>query len=401
MKVFVIEEKCVGCRQCLKSCLYGAIDMINKKAVINDKCVNCGACISTCKFSAIAYEGVIKEKEVKDFSKYKGVMVIAEQDHGQLKHVSLELLGKAKELAEKLNEPCYIAVLGHKISKIAKNILEYGPDRVYSIDHSLLDNYQTDVYLKSVVSLLEEVKPAVVLFGATNNGRDLAPRVASKLYCGLTADCTVLDIDDEEKILLQTRPAFGGNIMATIISPNHRPQMATVRPKVMKMPEKMDKPSGEIVEFNVELEKNDLKTKIKKIVRQTTQHVNLEDAQVIVAFGRGVGDKSNVKLIEKLASVLNAEIGASRAVIDKEMIGKEHQVGQTGKTVRPKLYIACGISGAIQHIAGMSGSELIIAINTDPQAPIFDVASYGIVGDLKKIVPALTEEFANYLKETA
>ena len=401
MKVFVIKEKCVGCKQCLKSCLYSAIDIANKKAVINDKCVNCGACISTCKFNAIAYEGVIKEKKIKDFSAFKGVMVVAEQDHGQLKHVSLELLGKGKELAEKLGEHCYIAVLGNKISKITKEVLSYGPNKVYSIDNPLLDNYQTDVYLKSVVSLIQEVKPAIVLFGATNNGRDLAPRVASKLYCGLTADCTRLDIDDEEKILLQTRPAFGGNIMATIISPDHRPQMATVRPKVMKMPEKVNSIQGEIIEFKVDLKKEDLRTKIKKIVRSTSNHVNLEDAQVVVAFGRGIGNKSNVKIIQKLAATLNAEIGASRAVVDKGLIEKEHQIGQTGKTVRPKLYIACGISGAIQHIAGMNSSEIIIAINTDPQAPIFDISSFGIVGDLKKIVPALTEEFSNYLKETA
>jgi len=401
MKVYIIEEKCVGCRQCVKSCLYGAIEIINKKAVINDKCVNCGSCLSSCKFGAIAYEGTIKETKKTDFSSYKGVMVIAEQDHGQLKHVSLELLGKAKELGEKLGEPCYVTVLGHKISKIAKNILEYGPDKVFALDNPLLDNYQTDVYLKSVVTLLKEIKPAIVIFGATNNGRDLAPRVASKLYCGLTADCTELDIDKDEKILLQTRPAFGGNIMATIISPNHRPQMATVRPKVMKMPEKVNNIKGEIIDYKVSLDKKDLRTKIKKIVRNTSHHVNLEDAQVVVAFGRGIGDKSNIALIEKLSKVLNAEIGASRAVVDKGYIDKEHQIGQTGKTVRPKLYIACGISGAIQHIAGMSSSELIIAINTDPQAPILDIASYAIVGDLKKIIPALTEEFSTYLKETA
>lgn len=400
MKVYIIPEKCVGCRQCLKACMYGAIEMINNKAVINERCTNCGACISTCKFNAIVYEGTVKNVEKKDLSNYKGVLVIGEQFEGRLKHVSLELLGKAKELAKKLNESASIVILGHKIKKIAEDVLYYGPDKIYIIDNPLLEVYQTDVYLKALLDLIKNIKPAIVLFGATNNGRDIAPRVASELYCGLTADCTGLDIDEKEEILLQTRPAFGGNIMATIISPNHRPQMATVRPKVMKMPERLKEKSGEIIEYTVKLEKNDLKTTIKKIVKETSSHVKLENADVIVAFGRGIGDKSNIKIIKQLAQTLNAEIGASRAVVDQGLIGKEHQVGQTGKTVRPKLYIACGISGAIQHLAGMMNSDIIIAINKDPNAPIFEVATYGIVDDLKRVVPTLTEAFKGYLKET-
>ncbi|MDD2717219.1 MAG: FAD-binding protein [Candidatus Wallbacteria bacterium] len=400
MKVKIIAEKCVGCRQCLRPCMYGAIEIINNKAVINQKCTNCGACISTCKFAAIAYEGVIQNKPARDFSDHKGVLVVGEQLEGKLKHVSLELLGKARELAALLGETSSMVVMGHKLAKIRDEVLHYNPDKLYLIDNPLLENYQTDVYLKALLQLIKEVKPAIVLFGATHNGRDLAPRVASTLYCGLTADCTELDIDPEEKILLQTRPAFGGNIMATIISPNHRPQMATVRPKVMKMPEHSAEISGSVIEFNVILKKEDMRTRIRKVVREAIHHVNLEEAQVIVSFGRGIGDKANIKTIEKLAQVLNAEIGASRSVVDKGFIGKEHQVGQTGKTVRPKLYIACGISGAIQHLAGMSSSEVIIAVNKDPNAPIFQVATFGILGDLHKIVPALTDEFRKYLKET-
>ncbi|MDD5090601.1 MAG: FAD-binding protein [Candidatus Wallbacteria bacterium] len=400
MKVFVIADKCVGCKQCLRSCLYGAIDMVNNLAVINSKCTNCGACIGSCKFGAIAYEGVVAEKEKKDFSLHNGIMVVGEIFQGQLKHVSLELLGKAKELAVKLGEPACMALAGHKLGKISDEVLHYAPARLYLMDNPLLEEYQTDIYVKAMLQLIREVKPAIVLFGATHNGRDLAPRIASELYCGLTADCTELDIDQAEKILLQTRPAFGGNIMATIISPDHRPQMATVRPKVMKMPERMSDKSGEVVEFTPQIGKDDIRTRIRKVVRETTHHVNLEDAQVIVSFGRGIGDKSNIKLIEKLAETLNAEIGASRAVVDKGMISKDHQVGQTGKTVRPKLYIACGISGAVQHLAGMTGSDVVIAVNKDPQAPIFQSATYGILGDLKKVLPALTEEFKKYLKET-
>ncbi|MBU0628506.1 MAG: electron transfer flavoprotein subunit alpha/FixB family protein [Nanoarchaeota archaeon] len=318
------------------------------------------------------------------------VWVFAEQRNNKIARVALELLGKAKELAEKLNVKAAAILLTDKDNGLSKELISYGADKVYLVENSLLKNYQTDLYTKVISEHIQKEKPQVVIYGATHIGRDLAPRIAQRINTGLTADCTGLDIT-EEGLLLQTRPAFGGNLMAQIMCKKHKPQMSTVRPGVMKMKEPSEKP-GEIIKVNANISEKDKKVKILEIIKEAKKKVNLEEAEIIVSGGRGLGKKENFKLIEELATLLRAEVGASRAAIDSGWIPKDHQVGQTGKTVRPKLYIAIGISGAIQHKAGMQGSNLIIAINKDSNAPIFDVADYGIVDDLFKVVPEMIAE---------
>lgn len=334
---------------------------------------------------------VLKEenKELKEEIKSgEEVWVFAEQRNNKIARVVFELLGKAKELADRLNVKTAAILLTDKDNGLSKELISYGVDKVYLAESSLLKNYQTDLYTKVIAEHINEAKPQVVLYGATHIGRDLAPRVAQRINTGLTADCTGLDIT-EDNLLLQTRPAFGGNLMAQIICKKHKPQMSTARPGVFKMLEKNDTLQGEVVNVKLNITEKDQRTKIIDIIKETKKKVNLEEAEIIVSGGRGLRNKENFKLIEELASLLNAEIGASRAAIDSGWIAKDHQVGQTGKTVRPKLYLAIGISGAIQHKAGMQDSDLIIAINKDANAPIFEVADYGIVGDLFKIVPEI------------
>ncbi len=340
------------------------------------------------------YLEVLKEEKKKTKSvKKEGseVLVFAEQRNNKIARVVFELLGKARELADKLNVKLATILLTEKDNGLSNQLIQYGADRVYLAENSLLKNYQTELYTKVIVEHIKKTKPQIVIYGATNIGRDLAPRIAQRITTGLTADCTGLDIT-EEGLLLQTRPAFGGNIMAQIVCPKHRPQMATIRPGVMKAKEKDKKRNGETIRVEVKISEKDKKTEIIKIIRETKKKVNLEEAKIIVSGGRGLGKKENFKLIEELASLLNAEVGASRAAVDAGWISKEHQVGQTGKTVRPKLYLAIGISGSIQHKAGMQNSDLIIAINKDPEAPIFQIADYGIVDDLFKIVPEMIKQ---------
>ncbi|MGI5997109.1 MAG: FAD-binding protein [Lutispora sp.] len=392
MSVTILIEKCRGCRLCLKACPFDAIKMEDGKAVINyDKCTNCGACEASCRFEAILVEREEKE-EVKDLSAYKGVWVFAEQRQGKLMFTSLELLGEGRKLADKLGVELSALLLGSEVDGICEELIHYGADKVIYADHKLLQNYTTDGYTKVITDLINEKKPEIVIVGATNIGRDLAPRIAARLNTGLTADCTKLDIDEEQKILLQTRPAFGGNIMATIVTPKHRPQMATVRPGVMKKMEKDENRKGIVEKVDVKLHDEDIKVKVEEIVKSAKQIVNLVEAQYIVSGGRGLGGPEGFKLMKELADALGGVVGSSRAAVDSGWISHDHQVGQTGKTVRPKVYIACGISGAIQHLAGMQNSDCIIAINKNPDAPIFSVADYGIVGDLYKVVPMLIEE---------
>lgn len=392
MSVTILKEKCRGCRLCLKICPFDAIRMDDGKAVINyDKCTNCGACEISCKFEAILVEREEKEEKT-DISAYKGVWVYAEQRLGKLMTTSLELLGEGRKLANKLGVELSAVLLGSGVDFICEELVHYGADKVIYVEHKLLQNYTTDGYTKVITDLINERKPEIMLIGATNIGRDLAPRVAARLNTGLTADCTKLDIDEEQKILLQTRPAFGGNIMATIVTPKHRPQMATVRPGVMKKMEKDEKRKGVIEKVEAQLSDEDLRVKVEQVVKSTKQIVNLVEAEYIVSGGRGLGGPEGFKLMEELASALGGVVGSSRAAVDAGWISHDHQVGQTGKTVRPKVYIACGISGAIQHLAGMQNSDCIIAINKNPDAPIFSVADYGIVGDLYKVVPMLIEE---------
>ncbi|MDI3519426.1 MAG: electron transfer flavoprotein alpha subunit [Caldanaerobacter sp.] len=331
-------------------------------------------------------------------SEYKDIWVFVEQREQKLMNVSLEILGEARRLADKKGVKACAVLVGYEVKGLAEELIKYGADVVYVIDHSLLKNYTTDAYTKVICDLANSLKPEVVLYGATYIGRDLAPRIAARMRTGLTADCTALDID-ENGLLLQIRPAFGGNLIATIICPERRPQMATIRPGVMKKALMDEGRRGEVIEIKPVIEEKDIRTEIISIIKEARQKVNLEEADIIVSGGRGVGGPEGFKLIEELAEVLGGVVGASRAAVEAGWISSDHQVGQTGKTVRPKLYIACGISGAIQHIAGMGGAKTIVAINKNPDAPIFKIADYGIVGDLFKVIPALIEEIKEAKKK--
>ncbi|MBP2073358.1 electron transfer flavoprotein subunit alpha/FixB family protein [Thermoanaerobacterium butyriciformans] len=322
---------------------------------------------------------------------YKDIWVFAEQRNGKLMNVAIEILGEARKLADKKGVNVGAVLIGHNVENLSKDLISFGADIVYVVDNPLLSNYTTEGYAKAVSQLANKYKPEVILYGATFIGRDLAPRIASKLKTGLTADCTGLDID-ENGLLLQTRPAFGGNLMATIKCPDKRPQMSTVRPGVMKKAVRDDTRDGKVIKFDADINESDIRTKILSIVKEAKNVVNLEEADIIVSGGRGVGGPDGFNIIKELADVLGGVVGASRATVDAGWITSDHQVGQTGKTVRPKLYIACGISGAIQHLAGMSNSGTIVAINKNPDAPIFKIADYGIVGDLFKVIPVLIEE---------
>ena len=319
---------------------------------------------------------------------HKGVAVFVEQRSGEIQGVSLELLGKGKELANKLDEKLTAILLGNNIDHLANELIYHGADEVVVVNNPALDVFVTEPYTKALVNVINERKPEIVLIGATTIGRDLRPRVSARVHTGLTADCTSLEIDDETRNLLMTRPAFGGNIMATIICPDHKPQMSTVRPGVMKKLERDEALSGEIIKMNVEFTEEDMNVQVLEYIKETAKKANLEDAKIIVAAGRGVGEE-NIGLLKELAEVLGGEIAGSRAAVDAGWLEKDRQIGQTGKTVRPTLYIACGISGAIQHVAGMEESEYIVAINKNATAPIFEVADLGIVGDVKQVVTSL------------
>lgn len=321
----------------------------------------------------------------------RNLWVYIETDEGKAKKVGYELLNPGRRMADKLGEELVAVVLGRNVSDVAKQAIACGADRVLLAEHPLLETYNTDAHTSVMVQLIERYRPSIVLYGATNNGRDVGPRVACALKTGLTADCTGLDID-EQGLLASTRPAFGGNLMATISCPNTRPQMSTVRPGVFKCPAADESRTGEILPVEVALEESMLRVKLLERVREVAEAVDLEGAEVIVSGGRGLKNAENFALIRDLAKAMGGVVGASRAAVDAGWIPHAHQVGQTGKTVAPKLYVAVGISGAIQHLAGMSGSDRVIAINKDPEAPIFSVADYGIVGDLFQVVPALIAE---------
>lgn len=327
------------------------------------------------------------------------VWVVAEQNDGQLHDIGLELLSKGRELAEALGVRLTAVVMGSDVGRHAERLIHHGADRVVAAEDALLAHYQTNPYAKVLCRLIEEHKPQVVIYGATPLGRDLAPRVASALRAGLTADCTDLEIGEHvepgtrkhyHRLLYQIRPAFGGNIIATIVNPERWPQMATVREGVMRMPEADPARRGEVVSVKPDLSESDLPLRILEH-KPARRLVNLKAARIIVAGGAGVGGKENFRLIWDLANSLGAAVGASRAAVDNGWIDKDHQVGQTGTTVRPALYIAVGISGAVQHRAGMGEAQKIVAINADPSAPIFQVAHYGIVGDLNRVIPMMID----------
>ncbi|OGS11281.1 MAG: electron transfer flavoprotein subunit alpha [Elusimicrobia bacterium RIFOXYA12_FULL_57_11] len=396
--ITILLEKCTGCTLCIKACPFGAIHMANRKAVIDmAKCTLCGACVTACKFGAIELKQDAGAK--KDLSSYKDVWVFCEQKKGFIQSISFELLGEGRKLADKLGVKLCAVILGDGLESKMDELSWHGADKIYLVDHPALKSYQDDPYTEVLVKLAQEYQPEIILCGATTIGRSLVSRVAIKINAGLTADCTELDIDLKERLLLQTRPAFGGNIMATIITPNHRPQMATVRHKVMKEAALNKAHKAEVISKRYPEEVFTSRTRLLDIVAEIGETVNLSEADIIVAGGRGLGGKQGFAILGELAKVLGGAVGAARSAVDADWIPYSHQVGQTGKTVCPKLYIACGISGQIQHLIGMQSSKVIVAINKDPEAPIFKVATYGIVGDVFDIVPALTREFGRLLKK--
>ena len=324
-----------------------------------------------------------------DKAQYKNVYVFVEQREGVIQNVGLELLGKARELADALNEKVYAMLLGHDLTTQAQECIAYGADTVLRVDAPELATYVTEPYAQAIYQIIRDNKPSIVLIGATTIGRDLGPRLSARVETGLTADCTGLEIS-EERDLLMTRPAFGGNLMATIICKEHRPQMSTVRPGVMRMGQRDENRKGTIEDVKINFDKSKFRVRVLETVKQTKNLVDITEAHVLISGGRGVGNAEGFDMLRAMANTIGAEVSASRAMVDAGVLGHERQVGQTGKTVRPDLYFAMGISGAIQHLAGMEESEYIIAINKDEDAPIFDVADYGLVGDLKKIVPQLT-----------
>jgi len=398
MDTRVDSSKCTGCGICEKTCPFGAISIEDRKkehprfkriAVISSACALCGACVEVCPFKAIS----IKKEEQKpseDLTLYKGVWVIAEMAEGDFHGVTFELLGKGRGLAEKRNTYLGCVLLGNGIADKAGELISAGADRVISCDDAIFKDFYDTAFVETIAAMIKEHKPEIVLLGATACGRGIASRISGRLKCGLTADCTGLDIDSNG-FLVQTRPAFGGNIMAEILSGNTRPQMATVRHKVFKPLAADPAKKGEVIDFplpgGIELNMS-----IRDFVKDVTQRVNIADADIIVSGGRGVGSQEGFKVIENLAGTLGGAVGASRGAVDAGWIPYSHQVGQTGRTVCPKLYIACGISGAIQHLVGMQSSDVIVAINKDSQAPIFQVADYGIVADLFRVLPVLIKE---------
>ncbi|MCX5713627.1 MAG: electron transfer flavoprotein subunit alpha, partial [Candidatus Omnitrophica bacterium] len=363
-----------------------------------NKCTLCGACVPACKFKAVLLEKTPAKCDLSNIKDYKGIWVFIEQKNNKVQSVAYELLGKAQELAKKLNCQVSGVLIGNQLDDQLDELIFRGADNIYLVEAPELANFQDEPYTNILVELIKKHKPEIVLCGATSIGRSLISRVAIKIKAGLTADCTGLDIDPEKKILLQTRPAFGGNIMATIISPNFRPQMATVRHKVMQPMEPDKRRKGKVIRESFASSLYFSRTKLLDIVEEIESLVNLSEADIIVSGGRGMGGPENFKLLEELAHVLGAAVGSSRAAVDAGWMPYSHQVGQTGRTVAPKIYIACGISGQIQHIVGMSASKIIVAINKDPEAPIFKYATYGIVADLFQVVPTLTRKFKETLK---
>lgn len=324
---------------------------------------------------------------------YQGVWVFIEQSDGEIEGVSLELVGAGRKLADKLGVPLGGVLLGEGIMPLANTVIEYGADEVYVIDDPVLKNYRTEAYMKGVITFVEKYKPEIFLYGATSNGKDLASAVATDLATGLTADCTQLDIDLENRLFEASRPAFGGNIMATILCKKTRPQMATVRAKVMKALDPDPARQGKIIEEKIDLKESDMRTKVLEIVKDVTNKANIADAHVIVCAGKGMADPQKMALINELADTIGASVGGTRDLIEAGFLSHDLQIGQTGETVSPKIIFEIAISGAIQHVVGMQHSETIIAINKDPNAAIFDVATYGLVGDAMEIVPKLIKQF--------
>jgi electron transfer flavoprotein alpha subunit len=393
-KLRIVSEKCNGCGLCLEACPYDGIELAGALAQFKANCNWCGSCKDACPVEAIVEE---EEKPAAaaapvSLDSYQGVWVFGEQREGHIQRVALELIGAGRPLADKRKGPLCVLVLGNKMEDACKKLLaDYPVDLVYYVEAPELAVFEAEVYGRVCADLIRKKKPEIVLAGATCAGRSFLSRVAVEVHTGLTADCTGLDID-AEGLLMQTRPAFGGNIMATILCPKHRPQMSTVRPRVMKPPAAGTGRGGKLERLPANKALLTSRARILDFIAEVEETINIADADIIVSGGRGLGCPENFKLVEDLAKAVGGAVGSSRAAVDAGWKPYSHQVGQTGKTVCPKLYIACGISGAIQHLVGMQSSDTIVAINRDPDAPIFKVATYGIVGDLKEILPMLTKK---------
>jgi electron transfer flavoprotein alpha subunit len=368
--------------------------MVEDYPIISEKCNLCGLCVNACPENAISFE---RAERCVDLSDYKGVLVYAEQRNGKIHNVVYELLGKGRELADQLEESLFAVVIGSQLDEDVEKVTIRGPDKVYVYDHPELANPRDDPYSQLLVNIVHEVKPSIFLIGATAFGRSIGPKVAASLKTGLTADCTGLEIDTETKQLLQTRPAYGGNVLATIVTKNSRPQMATVRYKVMKEAEITPKKRGEVIKKPFEM--SELLDRVKIVdFKPVREQVNIVDAEIIVSGGKGLGNPQGFKIIEELARIMGGAVGASRPTVDEDWIEYHHQVGLSGRTVRPKLYMACGISGAVQHLAGMKTSDSIISINKDPDAPILNISSLGAVGDLYEVIPILIKKIKEHKK---
>lgn len=393
----VDETLCIACGACISTCPFGALSMGERTVECDGNlCTGCGACVSSCPVSALSVPESTSAGTKGD-AEWKDVFIFTEQAGGKIHSITWELLGEARKLADSLGVKVGAILLGHNVSGLIPQLSERGADVVYTADRKELEHFQDERYAAAIIEIVKKHHPQIILCGATAIGRSLVSRVAVTVNAGLTADCTGLAIDPNTHNLLQTRPAFGGNIMAVIETPNHRPQMATVRPKVMKEAAVEPGRKGETV--MLDLADAILKARTERIAWESTEGptVNISEANIIVSGGRGMQKPENFAILEELAETIGAGVGASRAAVDADWIPYAHQVGQTGKTVCPSIYIACGISGQIQHLAGMGTSDVIVAINKDPEAPIFGVATYGIVGDALKIVPMLTAAFRKRL----
>ncbi len=392
--MITIGQNCIGCTKCVRACPFGALSMVNKKAVVNSACTLCGACIPECPVKCISMPSVAAPKA--DISAYSGVWVfletIKEGSNQRTRPVGFELLSKARELADTLGEELCAVIIGNNFAKEYNEISSYGADKIYAVSGPQFFDYNTDAYTEAMVALIKKYMPSVVLYPSTYIGRDLAPRIAAEIHVGLTADCTGLSVNADRN-LVQTRPAFGGNIMADILCPNHRPQMSTVRPNVFKKVVTRPGKTAQIVAEPIMLSPKASRVRILNVhIDPVHAEQKLDEAQVVISGGRGMKTADGFSMLNDLAENLGGAVGASRAAIDMGFQPKKKQVGQSGVTVRPKLYVACGISGAVQHIVGMDNSDTIIAINKDPKAPIFNVCKFGLVGDVHQILPKVIEE---------